>query len=50
MKKKRRQAGIRLGPIIFFVLFCILGGLAGILINNRYYASERGELTRPQTE
>jgi LytS/YehU family sensor histidine kinase len=32
---------IGVGVILFFVMFCILGTMAGIWINDRYYALER---------
>jgi hypothetical protein len=43
MKKPTRQLKIKPGPIILFLIFCIIGGMIGIAVNNRYYAIQRGE-------
>jgi len=44
MKKSTRRPQTKLGPIILFLIFCIVGEIIGIAINNRYYAAQRGEL------
>ena len=44
MKKKRHEIRTRPGPLIFFLIYVIIGGIIGMVINNRYYAVERGEL------
>jgi hypothetical protein len=43
MKKPTRQLKIKPGPLVLFLIFCIIGGVIGIAINNRYYAVQRGE-------
>jgi hypothetical protein len=45
MKKPTRQTKTKLGPIILFLIFCIIGGMIGIAVNNRYYAIQRGEFS-----
>lgn len=48
MKKKKHQIGW--WPILFFVLFCLIGGAIGILVNNAYYAKEKGRLSSPHSQ
>ena len=47
-KKKKHQIG--LGVILFFVLFCLIGGAIGILVNNEYYANEKGRVNAPHSQ
>jgi hypothetical protein len=37
-KLRRSKTRIGLRPPLFFVLFCLLGMIAGICVNNHYYA------------
>ena len=48
MKKKKNQIGWL--PILFFVLFCLIGGFIGILVNNEYYENEKGQLSSPHSQ
>ena len=44
MKKEKREIRTRPGPLIFFLIYVIIGGILGVMINSRYYAMERAEL------
>ena len=48
MKKKKHQIGW--WPILFFVLFCVIGGFIGILVNNQYYTIEKGRANLPHSQ
>ncbi len=48
MTKRKRHAPVWLGPFIFFLLFCFLGALAGVWINNRYYEIRANYLNPPK--
>ena len=50
MKKPAHQRHTKPGPIILFLILCIVGGIIGIAINNRYYAIQRGEFDPPQQQ
>jgi len=40
MRERKRHIRIVAGVVIFFVIFCIVGGAVGIWINSHYYAVE----------
>jgi hypothetical protein len=44
MKKRKRRIRMGAEPVIFFVTFCILGGVVGIWINSRIHARETKNL------
>lgn len=43
MTKSHHRIRITAGVIMFFFAFCILGTIAGVWINDRYYALERDQ-------
>jgi hypothetical protein len=49
-KEQKRDIRTRPCPIVFFLIYVIVGGIVGIAINDRFYAIERGEMNPPQGE
>lgn len=43
MRRRGTERRMRAGPILFFLLYFIIGGIVGMAINNCYYAIERSE-------
>jgi hypothetical protein len=43
MRKEKRKVRTKLGPLIFFLIYVLIGGIIGVAINSRYYAIERNE-------
>ena len=50
MKDRKHEIRTKPGPIVFFLIYVILGGIVGIAINNRFYAIEKGEMNAPRAE
>jgi hypothetical protein len=50
MKKQRREIRTKAGPLIFFLIYVIIGGIIGMTINSRYYEMEGRELNTIRLE
>jgi hypothetical protein len=49
-KEPRYELRTRPGPLVFFLIYVIVGGIIGIAINNAFYAIERAELSAPKAK
>jgi hypothetical protein len=50
MKKEKREIRTRRGPLVWFLIYVIIAGIIGMMVNNRYYAVEKNDGSVSPTE